>query len=181
VSSIGMLSLLLAAGIILGIILAIFGFVRRAQGKMMFFYGIVMLFGCLFGLMYLVANFGTIPSNGVNNKHLIAYYQVTKKDSSGNTTSQINGLDNYPKPIYLVGSGDTLALFNQESGALQQNITKSKSHLRFPCYKSSFWTAFCGEYELVSEIDNRSTYQKKSVFQGSTYFEQLQVKSIKNP
>lgn len=171
----------MAAGIILGIVLALFGFVKRAQGKMMFFSGIVMLFGCLFGLMYLVANFGTIHSNGGNKKHLIAYYQVAQKDSSGNTTAQTNGLENYPKPLYLVGSGDTLTLFNQEAGVLQQNITKGKSHLLFPCYKSSFWTAFCGEYELVSEMDNRSTYQKETEFQGSIYFEELQVKSIKNP
>ncbi|MGB0423329.1 MAG: hypothetical protein ACPGED_03355 [Flavobacteriales bacterium] len=180
-NSIALLSLLLAAGIIIGIGLTLFGFIKRAQGKTMRFSGIALLFACLFGLMLLLANHGQKRSEAQDNKQLILSYQVLEQDSLGNLISKSNGLENYPKPVYLVGNSDTLILFNKEAGILQDLIVRSSNDLYFPCFNETSWSAFCGNFHLESSTGPQLIYSKQKKINGSVFLEEIQVQSIKNP
>ena len=177
----GLLSILLAAGIILGIGLALFGVVKREQGKTLRVSGTLMLFACLFALMYLLATQGRSQKSLSKNKHLIVSYQVSEKDSLGTTLIRMNGLDNYPKPLYLLGSGDTLLLFNQEAGVIEELVLKGQNTLTFPCMETESWSAFCGSFELNSSSGNQTVYQRQTERGGSILFEEIKIKSLKNP
>lgn len=178
--TIGLLSLLLALGTVVGLALAVFGVLNRKRNKLLLPVGAVVFMLAFGGLLFLLSRYGTENTDSVQTiqKRLVTSYQYTWTDTLGVSETQ-NMLKYVPSPLFI--NGDTSFVAYQEAqGILARGTFLENGDFRFEEESKQTYSPLQGTFQLTFQAGSTLEFERKSgpYRNGHTAYETITMKLV---